>query len=857
MRDKNNETVLPISESLETLGNTAQNSRLLESDNYILTQLSDLSKENIIKNLNNIPDELKKTNSFGISYLDGKNKRPYRKIGLNFPFNEAIKEFEYEEQRNINKLPNRYLGINFSLNNNFMCIDLDDCYDNNNCLFPYAAKIISKLKGLAYVEKSWSRQGLHIFVFCHISHADLRGINKQINTIKEFEDVEDDKKIEIYTCKKVMLLTGNVLENYEKICCYSNNAMIQSFILDTNTNNTLPDKNIVSKIRQPEFNNNIFKDIKDRVSMKQILDYYNISVNKEDKALCPFKKEKTPSFYVYHSTNTFKCFGCGEYGDIINFVAKMEGLEMRESAKKINDVFNLGLLVNTLTDQPKVKDVKVNKNENEILLPLDPEVNKNKNEYVEIIRIQGGKLPQWFKFVPWIIEKENKKTGEIKVSVNTGYLAKFLRENVDYIFLRENAKEGIQRFIYSNGVYNLANDYDYKHLVKIYIPESFLKMGMVNEVKENLYTDDRYYTYSKLNPEKYINFKDGLLNIETNILEAHTPKILTTIQLPLCYNNLQNECKTNYFDNYINYLVDNDDSKKQLILEFMGVCLSNIYGHRMKKALFMVGPHNTGKSKIKELLIKLLGEQNANTLDLETLEARFGSSNVFNKRLIGSNDMSFLTIKELKVFKLLTGGDTLFMENKGENGFNAKFNGIAWFCCNELPRFGGDKGEGVYNRFAIVECNQTPLSPELQDKKLLENMLTEKNYIVCLALKALKNVIKNNYTYSLPQSSIDTLQNYKIDNDSFLKFVNECTIDRPGGKITDNCTRKRLYDVYSAWCKDNNNGYKESKKECKEKLERLGKADILTVDGIRYYSKFTLNLETKNDYKSIYGYDLV
>src|SRR5919204_1610109 len=45
------------------------------------------------------------------------------------------------------------------------------------------------------------------------------------------------------------------------------------------------------------------------------------------KGLCPFHDEKTPSFTVSPGRGTFKCFGCGEGGDAITFVEKIENVD--------------------------------------------------------------------------------------------------------------------------------------------------------------------------------------------------------------------------------------------------------------------------------------------------------------------------------------------------------------------------------------------------------------------------------------------------------------------------------------------------------------------------------------------------
>lgn len=49
--------------------------------------------------------------------------------------------------------------------------------------------------------------------------------------------------------------------------------------------------------------------------------------------LCPFHSEKTPSFGVHAARQFYKCFGCGEGGDVFDFVQKIEGVTFYEAMK--------------------------------------------------------------------------------------------------------------------------------------------------------------------------------------------------------------------------------------------------------------------------------------------------------------------------------------------------------------------------------------------------------------------------------------------------------------------------------------------------------------------------------------------
>lgn len=55
------------------------------------------------------------------------------------------------------------------------------------------------------------------------------------------------------------------------------------------------------------------------------------------KCLCPFHKEKTPSFCIYPDEH-FNCFGCGANGDVIGYVMRRDGVKFSEAIAKLGGV---------------------------------------------------------------------------------------------------------------------------------------------------------------------------------------------------------------------------------------------------------------------------------------------------------------------------------------------------------------------------------------------------------------------------------------------------------------------------------------------------------------------------------------
>ncbi len=56
---------------------------------------------------------------------------------------------------------------------------------------------------------------------------------------------------------------------------------------------------------------------------------------REFMGLCPFHKEKTPSFTVNDEKGFYHCFGCGAHGDIISFIKDFEGISYKEAIERL------------------------------------------------------------------------------------------------------------------------------------------------------------------------------------------------------------------------------------------------------------------------------------------------------------------------------------------------------------------------------------------------------------------------------------------------------------------------------------------------------------------------------------------
>lgn len=82
----------------------------------------------------------------------------------------------------------------------------------------------------------------------------------------------------------------------------------------------------------------IIEEVKSRNRLEDVLRSYGVELDSRNKALCPFHKEKTPSFSVKPEEQIFTCFGkCNFTGDVFTFVERKEGVSRLEAIKILAD----------------------------------------------------------------------------------------------------------------------------------------------------------------------------------------------------------------------------------------------------------------------------------------------------------------------------------------------------------------------------------------------------------------------------------------------------------------------------------------------------------------------------------------
>jgi putative DNA primase/helicase len=293
----------------------------------------------------------------------------------------------------------------------------------------------------------------------------------------------------------------------------------------------------------------------------------------------------------------------------------------------------------------------------------------------------------------------------------------------------------------------------------------------------------------------------------------------------------------NEWDKFIDQTFYGDPDSKQkiaLLQEYMGLSLTNVV--KFQQMLMMFGAGSNGKSVILKVVEGLVGEGNTSHVALKDFSSKFSLVKLTGKLVNIDADVEYDAMKHDGLFKKITSGDEIMVEEKHQGGFKFRPCAKLWMAANVLPRI-KNGALGYYRRIIILEFNNV-VKKEDQDKELVNKLLAELPGILNWALVGLNRLMENN-AFTIPESSEAALKTYELENNHAKLFFNEklVLVDQNVSKGTK---RSVVFNEFTQFLSDNQFPKIDSAKFGKE-LKALGVTDRKSGSN-RFY-----NVEIKKD----------
>lgn len=295
---------------------------------------------------------------------------------------------------------------------------------------------------------------------------------------------------------------------------------------------------------------------------------------------------------------------------------------------------------------------------------------------------------------------------------------------------------------------------------------------------------------------KYISFKNGILDLETGVLNSHNPEFLIINQIDY---NYKPDCYHELTDKTINKICYDDEILRTLLEEVTGYLLYR--RNELGRFFILTGQGSNGKSTFLNMLKRMLGKHNYTSLSLQELSERFKPVQLVGKLANIGDDISSKYMDDNSILKKLVTGETINVERKGRDPFDFENYSKMLFACNEIPRM-SDTTHGLFRRIVPVPFNAVfskqdiDYDPYIGDKLLAPEAI---EYLINIGIEGLKRVIHNK-DFTTPDSVSNMRNDYEVANNPLLQFIDDFQDSIP------NNSTKEVYLSYSTWCQES--GYK-------------------------------------------------
>ena len=418
----------------------------------------------------------------------------------------------------------------------------------------------------------------------------------------------------------------------------------------------------------------------------------------------------------------------------------------------------------------------------------------------------------------------------------------FDAEIMEYIIQTENiVVVGDCAYLYQNGVYNMDRKGSHiKNIIQNLIYKEYQNSRTINRIYDLIMIQPclrKSYTNMNQYPDYYINFQNGMLNVQTIEMLPHSPEYFSMNQIPheykvLTKSDLEKFPNSQHFLKTSFHLPD-----VNTIFQYMGICLTNTILYQV--FLLLLGEGANGKSILIDILNAVIGEQNTSNLSMDKLAERFFSSQLLFKLCNTCADISKISIDDDAELKKIIGGDIIQAEFKGKDSFSFRPYAKMLFSANRFP-YVDDRSEGFKRRLRVIEMNK---KPQHKDVHLKQKIMAELDFWIFTAVQGLREVLNNHDIYESDNSK-KVKENIHKNSDSVYAFVNDCIVVQQGHNIP----RSEMFQEYDNYCVKNERA-RVKKKNFYEEMIAKGFSVKQDKNGCRLFANVCFKPWKENDDK--------
>jgi len=262
----------------------------------------------------------------------------------------------------------------------------------------------------------------------------------------------------------------------------------------------------------------------------------------------------------------------------------------------------------------------------------------------------------------------------------------------------------------------------------------------------------------RLDVERMVVFRNGMLDIATDELRPLNPDIFITSTLPFDFDP---RAACDLWRGFVRDIFNGDEECCELLQEWFGYNL--IASNRMQQMMMLYGVRNSGKSTTLQILQALLGPERVTSFTFDGFRQRFGPAALFGKyAAVISEDRTTSSADSEKLvqqLKKIIGEDTIQVERKYRDPFVTQLFCRFTYAGNELPRFHDDQGAFLRRFNLLYYPNDYTKSKTGVDRRLYDKLKAELPGIANWALVGLRRLLKND-GFTQPAATAEHLADY-------------------------------------------------------------------------------------------------